>query len=559
MTPPVQPDPINPIAFVICGAIAGLWAFNDFHQPFSRADIRNSSSVGRYALGVTVYVAGAILLYMVLTQVMLVIAPRIWDMLGIPREGNVSIGEETQSTGFASSSFAVLLLVSTPLLPAVSRWLAATRQAAQCLAYFPNGIDRLVTILGNVGTAFHPKAIDRISRELRRYGVEDSELRFPRRLSRALASALEIQSIYLRLEEAGANDGQNRSALKLIRKQTEAIYLNYCRFLRHLADAFIVSRQLQDEDKCDDALTALSEFVEDEGNAVLVKFRRAVAQGTLSRVVGLRSRVTFLGTMGYEVRPELALPFWPVALTFAAVLLGNAIYPVTQLILKTSTNSSFSLSDRAGRVNVLMVLATQAASFCAAVLWAVAPKRDFPSARPSLRSLPVNAYILLALCAYATSVFLYQSMYFAHPSLPFARAGFRAAPILALMAPVLTLLLSLEVDLHLMGRQPPGWRGRIVDGGLLAAGMLAAQFAVFRFLVGPFVIPHVQKLPPPNPSQFLWYGLASALIWFLIGFAVPVTAAASLQRILLSYRMLPEISKAFGSAGARGAVAGAGT
>lgn len=206
-------------------------------------------------------------------------------------------------------------------------------------------------------------------------------------------------------------------------------------------------------------------------------------------------------------------PFWPVAAWLALAYVAM-LAPVFLDSLRRPV--AFPRMDGVNRLLLFVSAVAQATVQALAIAWAIGPKTVSGAAWPSLRVPAWRSWVTYSAVSYGSGVVTTVIVGALFPNLPIMLWGSRGVLAVSLFSPVVTFGVAALVDRYLMTRQLFGWRGRIADGGALAALLALTDIAIQHWIT----------LPSWTPFLTGFY----ALIGFVIGLMVPAQAASGLLR-----------------------------
>jgi hypothetical protein len=266
---------------------------------------------------------------------------------------------------------------------------------------------------------------------------------------------------------------------------------------------------------------AISNFVAEECDDVLARYRTLVAEAALSCVPHRAERVQFLKSFGYDVPIPPGLSLYPWLIVFVLDFLLFLIPSLVMLI--GGQNPNLRLSQLATFACV------HAISQTVALTWAIYPKTVSNFARPSPYSLPLQSYAVFGLASYVTGAIILLIFRLVVPiPFPVVLPTLVSAISFLLMAVGISVL----IDLRLQSRSLDFQQGRVREGVIMAAVMLAGTLA-FQLLIF-YVFPALGWIntgPRPDffPGRALFFVLSAGL-GFVMGYFVPAATAAFLQR-----------------------------
>jgi hypothetical protein len=492
------------------GALTVLfWSMWDFPKPYRTNELRFATTREGYILALSLYGIGALIVYLSLV---------------------LALRKASASSGFdpvwvANWAPLVAALFCTVLLPgALRRPLKAFRRAAQRVAQYPGARDNLSVSLCAARFMPHEDALPELKEELSRYGIAAETLEAD--LSRsALHALVQIQSLGIRLEqlrgEFPAFFERRADALAVIEREQSKVYRRSARAILFghkigRLPAAPVPRQSQEG-------LAISDFVAEEAEVLLDRYRKLIAEMALSCVANPADRRKLLDGFGYEPRSlPPSVPYWSLA---ACLVVASCfmILPYVVLNLK-ATQTYLAAQPWATRMPKDPVDAAMAAMlygfmYLVAIALAVYPKAVSNFARPALTELPLRSYALFGACSYVAGLATGTLFQFALEP-PGPPPGF-SRTLELLLSPVffavLTIAVSYLIDLRLRETSYDFDRGRVRDGAMLASIMVAT-----------YGLWHLTMFGWQAPRTAVFFALMAGGLAFFIGFLIPGTAAAHL-------------------------------
>jgi len=550
---------------LIFGALAlAAWGYRDFHYPYQLEFVQSRITLRRYVFGLTVYICGLLFFYIIIVQSYTLVTSyfTLFDQTSVNLQYLYSYGslEYIFLNLFTSSNritpgatvfgVFIVLAVGTIQFYPFSNVSTFFRNYVRSLSYFPTSYNSLCSDLGRANFASDADAVRRVNIELQEYQIGLKIAEFVPSLALPIRIAQDINSIRFRLRTLYLdNNSTNRLSHILIQAITDSGFdVAYHRFIQHLAESIYVEITIREKTLHDPAASsALFQIIDDEADMLRSKCFGIIAQAALSSIYSGKQRFAFLNKLGFGVSPEMALPFWPMVLSFMIVLVGMAVPQTLIYIVRPSlVVKAFDIKTTAGIVNLLAVLFVQSVTQSAGVAWAIVPKSEMLFARPTFRHLPVKSYLVFGLSSFITSATCFYVMYMANTKLPFAVAPKAAACILSLQALVYTLIISIRMDYRLRNRSASSVGDRVMDGLSMAAFAAITQCTII-ILLKRFVFPFTGITAPTSwiseqlsswdlqhirgiidISGFSEFTLIYAFVGFAIGYAVPGTAADSL-------------------------------
>jgi hypothetical protein len=557
---------------IVLGTLIAAWVFLHFNEPYPRDTIRFSVRPQRYFLAVSAYISAILLIYAILVPATYSLV--LWAMYGNPMIacwkcvlygtpcGTVCPELDTEGLIWAALISAVVIRIIVPNFPPtryiIDRLRALTHEY---LALFPFARQSLVTLL-NVSNFKTDKSFDvEIAEELARYGVASESVFLSPSAKQLL---LEVFSVRRRLIEL-SNQSQafeetrlhrlrsfiqillakrtsireghslpnDRKFRRFVRARAEIfaqLETNFRDLVRRSARALLLAEDINEQTRNDAIYHAISKFVAEESDQLLMRYRQLIVELALSCVPNYGERVQFLKFFGYEAPcPPLlvtALPIQPFVIVFVLDLLLFLIPAV--LLVFVENNTPYPL------VGLMFFPLVHALSQTVAIGWAIYPKTTSNFARPSFYSSPMHAlpwqsYVMCGIGSYVTGAIILLIFRVAIP-MPFPVVF---PTLLSSVSFLLTTVgVSILVDLRLLSRSLDFKQGRMRDGAVMA--LLTFTGTVTFQLVFFYVAPRLGWLPQFQPTPFipvrLSYLVLSATLGFIVGYFVPATAAAYLQK-----------------------------
>jgi hypothetical protein len=573
-------DVVQAIAVtIVLGALIAAWAFLHFNEPYRQDTIRFSVRQQRYYIAVSAHLSVILGIYAILVlatyslvlwtmygNAMVTCWKCIWYRVSCDRICDELKPLELKPEGliWAALISAVLVRIVVPNFPPTRYLIDRLRSLThEYLALFPFARQSLVALIEVSNFNINKGSGAQIGEELARYGVASESISF---LSpSAKHSLLEVCAVRRQLIELSDQSQAFRDlrshhprsvnqAVLAKRKEGRTLFddRKFRRFgraraeifaqletdFRHLvrrsARALLLAEDVGEHVRNDAMCHAISKFVAEESDHLLTRYRQLIVEAALSCVPNYQERAQFLKFVGYEAPfpPALspALPIEPFVIVFVLDLLLFLIPTVLLIFIDTATPYPLA--------GLILFPLVHALSQTVAIGWAIYPKATSNFARPSLYSsrmhaLPWQSYIMYGIGSYATGAIILLIFRVAIP-MPF--------PIVfpTLLSSVsfflMTVGMSILVDLRLLSRSLDFKQDRMRDGVVMALCMFAgtATFQVVMFYVAPrlgWLDP--QFRPTPFIPVRLSYLVLSATLGFVVGYFVPATAAAYLQKARL--------------------------
>lgn len=524
---------IGKTAFWFSLLTVSYWAFWNFHYPDHPNVIRFSVTRRRYVLGVVLYVAIAVTVFLLAALFAQVIELRL-----LPAH---------LSSEFETGIPLAMALTVTVLLPRLwkVRFLVdETRRLVQSLALYPYSAEQLTTLLAQGQARPDQEARAQLRSEVAAFAIEPGALdsAFP---PAALAPVEEAHG--LRLSVLSALEDERLAPFKQARaRQIDEARLEHLRLLRRFARTILLAQVLrnappplyaEEGDERPD-IAALSQFLREESHAVSLRLHRLAAEAALSMFHHPRARQRFLRGLGYDPPLKSNLPF-------AAIVTVACVAPATAtlgLVVPTlgSLARAVGLAFPDSPPPNPAVLAAFSILQLTIVLWAVVPKGLTRWAWPQSRSrsatlarrlqltldqLPLGSYALAAAGAFLsqalTGLLLVGSGEMPKQS-PFGVPSLELMLITGVFAVVSTVGLCLMIDRSVLNDQLQLPDRRWPNGLILAAVMMVAD----QLIVQPAIVRLGGKPPGLPPTLFM------GMLGFLLGALVPSSVTAWLNRDL---------------------------
>jgi hypothetical protein len=305
---------------------------------------------------------------------------------------------------------------------------------------------------------------------------------------------------------------------------------DFRRIMRRTALALLLAEEISEKIESEALYRAISNFVAEECDDVLPRYRSLVAEAALSCVPHRAERGQFLKSFGYDVPIPPALPLYPWVVVF---LLDFLLFLIPSLVMLYLGGENPNL-----RIAPLALFAVVHALLqSVALTWAIYPKTVSNFARPSHYSWPRQSYVVFGLASYATGaiiLFLFRLVF----PIPFPIV--LPTLVSSLGFPLMTVGMSFLIDRRLRSRSLDFGRGRIGEGlilaALMASGTLTFQGVIFH--LAPALGWLDVQVPPFVPIRLLFLVLSAGL-GFVVGYFVPSATAAFLQRAHLVRLMEP--------------------
>jgi len=575
-------------AFVVAiafGVLLIAWAISYFNEPQTPDEIRFSVPQQRYFVALGAHVSAILAIY-----VLLVIT--IYALIALPmalQKGELP-PSECYRTDFAaicaplfktppapkpdvivwSALLAVLFVrLVMPNTPIIRRLAERLRNLTHDLALFPFARQSLISMLST--SPFTPRTDSGgdLAEELARYGVTAKwasclsrsathsllEVHSLRRQlielshsSQALGTAFwqptfDIKTTSLAAESESAKTSMLASSRVLQRfgraratalAETET---SFRRLVRRTALALLLVEELSAKVEDGALCRSVSNFVAEECDNVLVRYRQLIAEAALSCVPHRAERALFLKYFGYDVKalpqlPSLSLRPWLIVFV---VDLALFLVPSVMAMLPGAY-------ENFERLPLLLFPFVHAIGQSVAITWAIYPKvasnvtanfarPSFYFGRPPLYSLPWQSYIVFGLASYASGAAILLMFRLLVP-MPFPVVLPTLLSSSSFM--FMTVVTSFLIDLRLQSGSLDFEKGRFGDGLFMGLVMFASTllFQFLMFYVAP-VLHLADVTPPPFIPLRATFLLLSAILGFVMGYFVPAAGTAFLQKATL--------------------------
>ena len=543
---------------IVLGILIAAWA-KHFSGPLPPEEIWIAVPRRRYYVAVGVHIFGMLSIYGILVLTIYAVVALVTDSdLRSCWAGRLFWWGKTCPSSFkpqvlvwTALASALIVRVVMPMVPMTRRVLDRFQFLTQELALFPFARQTLMSTLAASKFTMAKAADGELSHELGRYGIAPKWISFlspstqrsmlevfsvrgrlleifdrSQRQRKSLWNrASQLKRAVLGLVSLSADDVEFAEAGTLQRfKQARAPVLNeletdFRRLVRRTALALLLVEQISEKLE-DEALSrSISNFVAEECDHVLARYRRLVAEAALSCVPHREERAQFLRTFGYDTTVPPSLPLTPWLIVFALDFLLFLVPSVISHFVGQNIN-----------INRFVAFAcVHAIAQSIAITWAIYPKVVSNFARPSLYSYPVHSYLWFGFSSYLTgAAILFIFRVYIDLSFPIVLPTLVSSVSFALM----TVGVSFLIDARLKSRSLDFEQGRVREGLSMAALMAAGtiNFQICVFIIGPWL----GLIPRPN-ADLRWYIpvtflILSTLLGYIVGHLVPSATAAYLQR-----------------------------
>ena len=533
-------------AAIALGALVAAWAFQHFHAPLRTEDIRFSVLQQRYFFSLGMHICGILAIYAVLVVFVFTL------YLQMVEPHPVSKG-----IIWAALISALLVRLVMPHISVTADILDRLQSVTHATAQFPSARENLVARLAMTSFQARSDANDVLVEQLAVYGVSSSSIDFLSESTRRCL--LEVCSIrHCLLEFADKSYASHKTAWQrvldflnaLFAVRTQPIKLreflqrrrflrfwtartttwtqlatDYQRLFRRSARALLLIEDINEQISDDPSLRlAISNFIAEESEELLGRYRRLIAEAALSCQPRRGERAEFLATFGYRVEIPLPLPLRPWAIVFVLDFLLFLIPSVIMLF----AGPAYQAQAR----QMTLFACVHAISQTVAITWAIYPKMVSNFARPSLDSFPWQSYIVYGLASYVSGAMI---LYLFRLNIPMSFPLHLPTLVSSLSFLIMTVGISHLIDRRLKSISGDVQQGRLREGMVMALlGLLSTiTFQIIIFHVAPRL--GLINLPPvENPLAFYLirtsFVVLSGSLGFVIGYFVPSAAAAYLKQ-----------------------------
>ena len=390
----ISPDSIP--ALVVALALAALiaaWAEAHFNEGQPLGEIRYSVPQQRYFAALSVHVAAILGLY-----VLFLVAVYGAIMLGsggLPQfdcyrfdlsEPCKQAFNEARSINsdallWSALASALFLRLFMPNVAITSRFLDRVRDQTHDLALFPFARQSLLAALSTSKFEAGQDSDAELRNHLSRYGVDWGLISFVSpSAKRALVEACSLRqrltdllnplqglapvlwpekvALESTLLPGGLRPAEEIefSSSRIVRKfgATRAMAFaqletDFRRLMRRTALALLLAEEISEKIESDALYRAISNFVAEECDDVLPRYRSLVGEAALSCVSHRAKRAEFLKSFGYDVPTPPALPLYPWVVVFLLDFLLFLIPPLVMLYLGGQNPNSKNRAPRAVR------------------------------------------------------------------------------------------------------------------------------------------------------------------------------------------------------------------
>jgi hypothetical protein len=545
------------------GVLIAASGFQHFHAPQRVVDIRFSVPQQRYFFALLMHVCVIVAIYLGLILFVLAIVEVL---------SNNPQQLDSQRVVWAALVSAVFVRVVMPHIPVTADILKRLRSLSKRIALFPIARENLVALLASSSFVARRDANDELNDQLAIYGVTLETVDF---LSKsANRSLLEVCSLRHRLLELfekshgppekfqdrildflnailAVNTHPTEFRELLERRRLRQFWAaraeiwaqlasDHQRLFRRSARALLLIEDIHEQVSDQALYLAISNFVSEESEELLSRYRRLIAEVTVSCVPQREIRTDFLKTFGYST----AIPIWLPLRPWVIVFVLDFLLFLLPSVLGQFTDTSGQLKAR----QLILFASVHAISQTVAITWAIYPKITSNFARPSLYSFPWQSYAVYGLASYVSGAIILFIFRLSIP-MPFPTLVPTLTSSLSFLN--MTIGISLLIDRRLQSKMSDLEKGRFRDGVIMALlGLLSTvTFQVVVFYVAPrlgWIVGNFATDANSTPfilvrASFL---VLSGSLGFVIGYVVPSGAAAYLQqasslRLNLQGGMLP--------------------
>ncbi|OKO79593.1 hypothetical protein AC629_28555 [Bradyrhizobium sp. NAS80.1] len=539
------------------GVLVAAWAYLHFHAPHEVETIRRAVSPQRYFWSLSMHICGILAIYVILLlsayPLMMVIEYGPNDMAKCwicPNCGEDCSADE-QAIIWAALISALSVRLLMPNLALTRHILDSMQSLAHRLARFPEARERVVASLAVSGFSASHAAESEVTKELSSYGVSSHAITF---LSKGATQSLsEVCLVRRRLQKLSDRSRVPRtlrariSELVLVgfasqRRQHEfwrgrskvwsELETDFRRLVRRSARALLLIDDTagQAPEKAEGVAVAVSNFVVEESDSVLTRYRRLIAELVLFSEPYSDRQEKILRSFGYSASIPPTLPIRPWITVF---VLDFILFSVPILVTPFSGDAS-----PIPTTPLALFACVHAISQTVAISWAICPKIASNFARPSLYSLPWPSYIVYGIASYLSGAAI---LFIFRITVPMPFAVKLPTLVSSFSFLLMTVGVSWLIDQHLRSRFDDLRRRRVRDGVVIGLLMLAGTitFQIIIFHIAPWL----GWLEKSSPAVEVRAGflLLSGSLGFVIGYIVPSVAARYLHEASLLPLAYPSI------------------
>jgi hypothetical protein len=523
---------VNWAAVLLGCIIISVFLYWDFEVPYNHGTIRYGVAFRRYVLALCVYIAGYLLVFLLLVGLLQraftwvwPLVMQLWPPTDRPWKANLTVifeGGSQYGARQISLVASLLITILLPYLPASRSAVKLFRRFVHFIALYPQSIQLVIAMIARAEFKHSVDPTTTIQRELDAYCVPKG----------ALVKALSVNAVQL-MEEGLALRSQF-AKLKLEHPFTKFIAARASdlvglerelqRVIQRVARA-LLNTQLDKHQS-----NIISQFAAEDCQTIILKYRELIAEATWSCVSNPWAREKLIDDFGYSVSFPPAIPFVPLivvfGLDFIMLLWPLALSPWVSL--PVPINPAF----------ITGFALAHAISFTAATVWAIYPlaRRKFSSGRWGT-VLPV--YVTLGLFAYCTGALVFTLMRLIispNPTMPLATHPAFFIAINSVQFLALTICIAALTDVRMRADSMDYNRYRWRDG-ILTTALMTLCAVGFQLSLLPIM---------PKDFKFgLWFAIYLGITFavsFIIGFFLPAVAAAHLRiKEVVSKQMLSEM------------------
>jgi hypothetical protein len=525
------------IVAVLSGAFTiGILSFLDFHRPYGVAAIRYAVLPERYCFALAVYIAGALILYVMTLNILVQsFFVKLWEeALG----GSLFREEALRESSLLERALRGSLLVGVPVtvcilaigpyLPGIAPIVDRLRSIMWLIARYPESVETMAALIARSPFTVSVKAREEIVDELQRYGVSaesiEAALRHDNKTLASSAATMlqEVCSLYGCLGEI-EKDRRFRRFFEARQGCIEELEKEYRRLMRRAARALLLSEDLSlSEQASADVALEISDFVAEEGERLLRQYQRLLAEASLSCVSNPAARTKLISSFGYRISLPKALPIVPLIVVF---VLDFIISTAPVLLLPMPKDVTLPALSTA------MLATSHASALTMSLFLAVYPKMITNFARPSFTALPWSSYAVFGLLSYVFgNAITYMTLRVIElPQAWIAKTyPFVGSSLFATVFFITTVTMSVLLDSRLRDPSTDYQRGRFRDGAAFGIVLVAAFIVLQIAMIAVGGGLHLTIPVFPWYLRILFTGLFG-LLGFVIGYLVPSTAEAHIE------------------------------
>jgi len=518
------------LLIVIFGLLTAMTlCFFDFHRPYGLSEIRHATIRERYWLAVLGYASFCLTAYVVLVTMLSAL------VLQLPKETLLAERGRPYAVG---AMVAVFILSWLSRLPVFSTICGGIRTMLQTVvARYPQSVQTASALIARAQFQPTAQAREDLAKELKRYALPavavGAVLNADNRSLSPIVSSVLLEISSLRSGFVRARSNRKFAGFFEGRSRTLAsIEQEHHHLLRRAARALFLFEDLKTSGSCPEEFALeMSEFLNEECNALKARYQWLLAELVLSAVSKERARRELLKTFGYTVELATSLPFWPVAFVFALYLL----LPFVMIAIGHGDMKKMS-PQAAG----LMGFASSWA-VAIAVFLAVFPKEtDF--GQPTPFSLPWRSYLFYGVISYIIGTAVHFVSYkvgdvFPSFRLPAGSPALEHPLSVSLLVSTICIYFTIGQSILLDRRLQAGsldYRAGRWHDGLWFAGPMIVLVLVLDVIF--YAVPAFKNPDLFSIADMILVSCIYLIIIFLIGYFVPSTAHAyhEATKIILS-------------------------